>query len=288
MPKTAFRGLGYRFEVFKASPEGGIEMTKVKVAIADDNRELLKTMEQYFQGHAEIEIIATASNGKVCLQMLEEFTPDILLLDIIMPHLDGLAVLESMYQNEKMSSIQVIMLTAFGQEDVMKQAVDLGASYFMLKPFEFDQLLQKILHCAGQKATLPKKTSVLQPTVPQKLNQHQLDSTITAIIKEIGVPAHIKGYSYLREAIQMVFEDIELLGSVTKILYPEIAKKFNTTPSRVERAIRHAIEVAWNRGNYESISSMFGYTVHHLKSKPTNSEFIAMIADKIRIDMMAS
>ena len=288
MPKTAFRGLGYRFEVFKASPEGGIEMTKVKVAIADDNRELLKTMEQYFQGHAEIEIIATASNGKVCLQMLEEFTPDILLLDIIMPHLDGLAVLESMYQNEKMSSIQVIMLTAFGQEDVMKQAVDLGASYFMLKPFEFDQLVQKILHCAGQKATLPKKTSLLQPTVPQKLNQHQLDSTITAIIKEIGVPAHIKGYSYLREAIQMVFEDIELLGSVTKILYPEIAKKFNTTPSRVERAIRHAIEVAWNRGNYESISSMFGYTVHHLKSKPTNSEFIAMIADKIRIDMMAS
>lgn len=288
MPKTALRGLGYRFEVFKASPEGGIEMTKVKVAIADDNRELLKTMEQYFQGHAEIEIIATASNGKVCLQMLEEFTPDILLLDIIMPHLDGLAVLESMYQNEKMSSIQVIMLTAFGQEDVMKQAVDLGASYFMLKPFEFDQLVQKILHCAGQKATLPKKTSVLQPTVPQKLNQHQLDSTITAIIKEIGVPAHIKGYSYLREAIQMVFEDIELLGSVTKILYPEIAKKFNTTPSRVERAIRHAIEVAWNRGNYESISSMFGYTVHHLKSKPTNSEFIAMIADKIRIDMMAS
>ncbi len=288
MPKTAFRGLGYRFEVFKASPEGGIEMTKVKVAIADDNRELLKTMEQYFQGHAEIEIIATASNGKVCLQMLEEFTPDILLLDIIMPHLDGLAVLESMYQNERMSSIQVIMLTAFGQEDVMKQAVDLGASYFMLKPFEFDQLVQKILHCAGQKATLPKKTSVLQPTVPQKLNQHQLDSTITAIIKEIGVPAHIKGYSYLREAIQMVFEDIELLGSVTKILYPEIAKKFNTTPSRVERAIRHAIEVAWNRGNYESISSMFGYTVHHLKSKPTNSEFIAMIADKIRIDMMAS
>ncbi len=274
--------------MFKASPEGGIEMTKVKVAIADDNRELLKTMEQYFQGHAEIEIIATASNGKVCLQMLEEFTPDILLLDIIMPHLDGLAVLESMYQNEKMASIQVIMLTAFGQEDVMKQAVDLGASYFMLKPFEFDQLVQKILHCAGQKATLPKKTSVLQPTVPQKLNQHQLDSTITAIIKEIGVPAHIKGYSYLREAIQMVFEDIELLGSVTKILYPEIAKKFNTTPSRVERAIRHAIEVAWNRGNYESISSMFGYTVHHLKSKLTNSEFIAMIADKIRIDMMAS
>ncbi|GLC88774.1 sporulation transcription factor Spo0A [Lysinibacillus piscis] len=263
-------------------------MSKIKVAIADDNRELLNAMEQYFQGHSEIEIIATAPNGKVCLQMLEEVTPDILLLDIIMPHLDGLAVLQAIHQNERLSTIQVIMLTAFGQEDVMKQAVEYGASYFMLKPFEFDQLVQKILTCAGQKPALPKKSSVLQTAAPQKLNQHQLDSTITAIIKEIGVPAHIKGYSYLREAIQMVYEDVELLGSVTKILYPEIAKKFNTTSSRVERAIRHAIEVAWNRGNYESISSMFGYTVHHLKSKPTNSEFIAMIADKIRIDMMAS
>ncbi|MEG0261293.1 MAG: sporulation transcription factor Spo0A [Lysinibacillus sp.] len=263
-------------------------MTKVKVAIADDNRELVKTMEQYFSNHPDIEVIATAQNGKLCIQMLEEHKPDVLLLDIIMPHLDGLGVLETLYQDDRLSTIQVIMLTAFGQEDVMKQAVDLGASYFMLKPFEFEQLVQKIMHCAGQKAIAPKRTSVLQPVAPQKVNQHQIDSTITAIIKEIGVPAHIKGYSYLREAIQMVYEDIELLGSVTKILYPEIAKKFNTTPSRVERAIRHAIEVAWNRGNYESISTMFGYTVHHLKSKPTNSEFIAMIADKIRIDMMAS
>ena len=115
-----------------------------------------------------------------------------------------------------------------------------------------------------------------------------IDTTITAVIKEIGVPAHIKGYAYLREAIHMVYEDIELLGSITKVLYPEIAIKFNTTSSRVERAIRHAIEVAWNRGNYESISKTFGYTVHHLKSKPTNSEFIAMIADKIRLENMAS
>ncbi|MEK4229886.1 sporulation transcription factor Spo0A [Solibacillus sp. FSL H8-0538] len=263
-------------------------MTKVKIAIADDNRELVKTMELYFQNHPEIEVVATASNGKICIKMLEEHQLDVLLLDIIMPHLDGLAVLEAMYNDERHMNTQVIMLTAFGQEDVMKQAVNFGASYFMLKPFEFDQLVQKILHCAGQRGDGEKRKSVLQPQVSQKLDQRQLDTTITAIIKEIGVPAHIKGYSYLREAIQMVYYDIELLGSVTKILYPEIAKKFNTTPSRVERAIRHAIEVAWNRGNYESISEMFGYTVHHLKSKPTNSEFIAMIADKIRIEMVAS
>ena len=123
---------------------------------------------------------------------------------------------------------------------------------------------------------------------PGTVSQKVLDTTITAIIKEIGVPAHIKGYAFIREAIQMVYTDVDLLGSVTKVLYPEIAKKYNTTASRVERAIRHAIEVAWNRGNYDVISKMFGYTVHHLKSKPTNSEFIAMIADKIRLEHMAS
>lgn len=258
------------------------------MAIADDNRDLVRTMEQYFENHPDIELVATAANGKLCLKMLEEFQPDVLLLDIIMPYLDGIGVLEAMYNDNRFANTQVIMLTAFGQEDVMKQAVTYGASYFMLKPFEFDQLVQKIMHCAGQKAdTAVKRQSILQPEASGKVNQRQLDTTITAIIKEIGVPAHIKGYAYLREAIQMVYYDIELLGSVTKILYPEIAKKFGTTPSRVERAIRHAIEVAWNRGNYESISQMFGYTVHHLKSKPTNSEFIAMIADKIRIEMVA-
>ncbi|WP_042475318.1 sporulation transcription factor Spo0A [Bacillus ndiopicus] len=265
-------------------------MSKVKIAIADDNRDLLKAMETYFTNHSNIELIATAQNGKVCIKMLEEEQPDVLLLDIIMPHLDGLAVLETLYNDERLADMQVIMLTAFGQEDVMKQAVNYGASYFMLKPFEFEQLEQKILQCAKHtpEPTKQQRTSVLQPKAAQKVDQRQLDTTITAIIKEIGVPAHIKGYVYLREAIQMVYYDIELLSSVTKVLYPDIAEKFNTTPSRVERAIRHAIEVAWNRGNYESISEMFGYTVHHLKSKPTNSEFIAMIADKIRIEIVAS
>jgi two-component system response regulator (stage 0 sporulation protein A) len=269
--------------------KGEFNLTKVRVAIADDNRDLVRTMEQYFENHSEIEVVATAANGKLCLNMLDEYKPDVLLLDIIMPHLDGLGVLQEMHKNDRFRETQVIMLTAFGQEDVMKQAVTYGASYFMLKPFEFDQLVQKILHCAGQQPETLKQTSVLQPeTNNEKVTQRKLDTTITSIIKEIGVPAHIKGYAYLREAIQMVYHDIELLGSVTKILYPEIAKKFDTTPSRVERAIRHAIEVAWNRGNYESISQMFGYTVHHLKSKPTNSEFIAMIADKIRIELVAS
>lgn len=267
---------------------GGREVTKVKIAIADDNRELVQMMENYFENHNEIEVIFTAVNGKVCINLLENSQPDVLLLDIIMPHLDGLAVLETIYNEPKFANIQVIMLTAFGQDDMMKQAANFGASYFMLKPFDFVQLEQKIFHVAGIKQDQKESNRVLQRVAPAKQNQRELDTMITTIIKEIGVPAHIKGYNYLREAITMVYYDIELLGSVTKILYPEIAKKFNTTASRVERAIRHAIEVAWNRGNYEVISEMFGYTVHHLKSKPTNSEFIAMIADKLRIELVAS
>ena len=245
-------------------------------------------METYFKRHPEIEIIWTAHNGKVCLSMIEEKVPDVLLLDIIMPHLDGIAVLETLTGNPVHNNLHIIMLTAFGQEDVMTQAASLGASYFMLKPFEFERLANQIFQVAGtRKPTIP----VSQPGGGQAIgtvSQKVLDTTITSIIKEIGVPAHIKGYAFLREAIQMVYSDVELLGSVTKVLYPDIATKYNTTPSRVERAIRHAIEVAWNRGNYEVISKMFGYTVHHLKSKPTNSEFIAMIADKIRLEHMAS
>lgn len=274
------------FAVSSLKEESALE--KIKVAIADDNKELVKTLESYLSSHPQIEVITTAPNGKVILNMMENELPDVLLLDIIMPHLDGLAVLEMMQASETLSKVQVIMLTAFGQEDVMKQAVDLGASYFMLKPFEFDRLVNQILQVAGHKQESSQRSSVLQSQPQQKVNQKMIDTTITAVIKEIGVPAHIKGYAYLREAIHMVYDDIELLGSITKVLYPEIGVKFNTTSSRVERAIRHAIEVAWNRGNYESISKTFGYTVHHLKSKPTNSEFIAMIADKIRLENMAS
>ena len=167
-------------------------MTKIKIAIADDNSDLVNMLESYFAKNAEIEVLFTASNGKLCISKLELMQPDVLLLDIIMPHLDGLAVLEEMYNNPKLSSIPVIMLTAFGQDDVMSQAAKLGASYFMLKPFDFAQLEQKIRHVAG-KPTEVKRQSILQPESPERLDQRQLDSLITSIIKEIGVPAHIKG-----------------------------------------------------------------------------------------------
>jgi len=258
---------------------------KISVCLVDDNRELVQLMEEYFEGQEDIEVIGIAYNGRECLDMLDELEPDVLVLDIIMPHIDGLGVLNTIRAEERNHDPNVIMLTAFGQEEVMKKAVDLGASYFILKPFELDNLAEQIRQVQG--------TDTIKQAPPKKSNgkerrKRDLEASITNIIHEIGVPAHIKGYMYLREAITMVYNDIELLGSITKVLYPDIAKKYNTTASRVERAIRHAIEVAWSRGNVESISALFGYTVNISKAKPTNSEFIAMVADRLRLEYKAS
>lgn len=264
-------------------------LQKIKVCLTDDNQELIMLITEYLKTQDDIEVIGTASNGQDCLEMLKTISPDVLLLDIIMPHLDGIGVLERIHSDSELSKPGIIMLTAFGQEDVTKKAVDLGVSYFILKPFDMENLANHIRQVAGKKALNPvfsPQTSTLQrPSASDK--KHDLNASITDIIHEIGVPAHIKGYMYLREAISMVYHDIELLGSITKVLYPDIAKKYKTTPSRVERAIRHAIEVAWSRGNVESISKLFGYTVSMSKAKPTNSEFIAMVADKLRIENRA-
>ncbi|MFB4166420.1 sporulation transcription factor Spo0A [Virgibacillus sp. JSM 102003] len=259
-------------------------MEKISVCLVDDNRELVQLMEEYFDDQQDIEVIGVAHNGRECLEMLEEMQPDVLVLDIIMPHVDGLGVLNTIRSTERKKYPNVIMLTAFGQEEVMKKAVDLGASYFILKPFDLDNLSDQIRQVQG---------NITLQSSPKKGNNKErkkkdLEASITNIIHEIGVPAHIKGYMYLREAITMVYNDIELLGSITKVLYPDIAKKFNTTASRVERAIRHAIEVAWSRGNIDSISALFGYTVSISKAKPTNSEFIAMVADRLRLEHKAS
>ncbi|PYZ94365.1 sporulation transcription factor Spo0A [Salipaludibacillus keqinensis] len=263
-------------------------MEKLKVCVADDNRELVHLLEDYIHSQEDMEVVAKAYNGQECLNVVEEVLPDVLILDIIMPHLDGLAVLEKLNDIQLEKRPNIIMLTAFGQEDVTKKAVDLGAAYYVLKPFDMDTLMNKIRDVAGQGVAYTRRPAMSAAEIRRENKPMNLDASITSIIHEIGVPAHIKGYMYLREAITMVYNDIELLGSITKVLYPDIAKKFNTTASRVERAIRHAIEVAWSRGNIESISKMFGYTVNVSKAKPTNSEFIAMVADKLRIEHKVS
>lgn len=257
-------------------------MSKIKVLIADDNREFIELLKDFLSEQEDIDVIGVAYNGNEVLHFLEEDIPDVLILDIIMPHLDGLGVLERLKDLNLVKIPKIIMLTAFGQENITQRAVELGAAYYILKPFDMDVLANRVRQVMNNNIITPQSQKPL--LINQSNKPKNLDASITNIIHEIGVPAHIKGYMYLREAIVMVYNEVEILGSITKALYPRIAEKYNTTPSRVERAIRHAIEVAWSRGNVESIKAMFGYTINTTKAKPTNSEFIAMIADKLRIE----
>ena len=258
-----------------------VNMSKINVAIADDNQKMVSMMTQLLNLDQEIEVIGSAGNGEAAVEIIKEKKPDVVLLDIIMPKLDGIGVLEKLRDERLEKQPTVIMVTAMGQESVAEEAMELGASYFILKPFDSEMVIRKI-----KQAKLDKK--VQKPFVALKeqegLNKNQLEIIITNIIHEIGVPAHIKGYQYLRDSIMLAIYDMDILNSITKQLYPTIAKQFGTTSSRVERAIRHAIEVAWGRGKMDTIDALFGYTVHAGKGKPTNSEFIALIADKIRLE----
>jgi two-component system response regulator (stage 0 sporulation protein A) len=271
--------------------------------LADDNREFANLLSEYISEQEDLTVAGVAYNGEEVMEIIEEkgIVPDVLILDIIMPHLDGLGVLERLRELNLDPAPKIVMLTAFGQENITQKAVQLGASYYILKPFDMDVLVNRIRQLAAgpvpqvssgsSGGTLSSISSQMRKR-PSLLSKPQgkpnLDASITNIIHEVGVPAHIKGYQYLRDAITMVYNNIELLSAVTKTLYPAIAEKYRTTPSRVERAIRHAIEVAWTRGNIDSISHLFGYTINISKAKPTNSEFIAMVADKLRIEHKVS
>jgi two-component system response regulator (stage 0 sporulation protein A) len=252
---------------------------KVKVLIADDNRDFCQLLRDYIEKQPDMEVTAVAYNGVEVIEALTSQAPDVMILDIIMPHLDGIGVLERLGTMSLAHRPKVIVvLTAFGQENITRRVVQLGADYYILKPFDIEVLINRVRQLSTGYTPAP-------PPFPRHRN---LDIEVTNIIHEVGIPAHIKGYMYLRDAILMVTNRIELLGAITKELYPMIAAKYKTTPSRVERAIRHAIEVAWNRGNVETINSLFGYTINLDRGKPTNSEFIAMVADKMRMELRAS
>lgn len=264
-------------------------MQTIDVLLADDNREFTTLLSEFISEQEDMNVCGIAYNGEEVIERLEEGSrPDILILDIIMPHLDGLGVLERLKDMSLNPQPKIIMLTAFGQENITQKAVQLGASYYILKPFDLEVLTNRIRQLVTN-TSLTSNNNSNKTNLPASSNKgRNLDASITNIIHEIGVPAHIKGYQYLREAITMVYNNIEILGAITKTLYPAIADKYRTTPSRVERAIRHAIEVAWTRGNIDSISLLFGYTINISKAKPTNSEFIAMVADKLRIEHKVS
>ncbi len=258
-------------------------MEKLKVLIADDNQRIRTILESILEEDSEIEVVGKAEDGVEALGMIEETKPDVMLLDLIMPKLDGLGVLEKLRKQGREDAPEVIVVSAIAQERVTESAFELGAAYYVLKPFDHETILSRVqrLKPGARPAFISNPEGERSSGDKQRYN---LESDVTNIIHEIGVPAHIKGYQYLRDAIMMSVDDSEMLNSITKILYPSIAKQHNTTPSRVERAIRHAIEVAWSRGKVDTIDELFGYTVHNGKGKPTNSEFVALIADKIRLE----
>lgn len=232
-----------------------------------------------------METTALADDGIEALRLITETSPDIVLLELVMPKLDGLSVLRRL--PETGVAPRVIVVSGFWNERVVAESSELGASYFVPKPCDCQALVSRIRQTAASRSAPQLSARPVVQTQPQK-QEPSLEAVVTDIIHEIGVPAHIKGYQYLREAIIITINDMDAINAVTKVLYPDVAKKFNTTPSRVERAIRHAIEVAWDRGDIETLQKFFGYTVSNIKGKPTNSEFIAMIADCLSLRRKAA
>ena len=259
---------------------------KFEIVIVDDNKEFCKLLKEHLAEEDEFSVVGTAYNGVEGVKEIKEKEPDILILDLIMPKLDGIGVMEEMNNSDLINNTKTIVLTAFGQEEFTKKVVELGASYYIMKPFNLDKLSYRI----KQLMTPPSSSSGGQAINKEKteVKSKNIDVKVTEIMHQLGVPANIKGYLYLREAIELVFNDIELLGSITKKVYPQVAESFNTTSSRVERAIRHAIEVTWDRGNMKALNNYFGNTVSAKSGKATNSQFIARIADKLRLEIRAS
>lgn len=250
--------------------------TKTRVLIAEPSEDCRLLLSELLSEEEDLEVVGCAADGPETLRLCAELKPDILLLELVLPKLDGLGLLRQL--SAQGGGPAVLVLTGFVNAQVMSECSELGAAYFMQKPFDTPTLLQRIRSLSPRCPVRPVLLSRSAPAVPQR-NEPSLEAVVTDLIHEIGVPAHIKGYQYLREAIILTVNDMDVINAVTKVLYPAVAKKFATTPSRVERAIRHAIEVAWDRGDVETLQKFFGYTVSNIKGKPTNSEFIAMIAD---------
>lgn len=249
-------------------------MKKIKVLMIDDNIQLIEAVKEYFKKHSEIEIALSANDGKEGIEVIEREKDqyDLIILDLIMPVKDGLYVLEEM----KNRNIQknVIVATSYNAMEVIRQVSEYGVDYYVLKPFEFEDLEKRILDLSNRKF---ERKNI-------DLHRNNLQVSITKILHELGIPSHIKGYQYIREGIGIIYDRPETIGGITKELYPELANKFDTTVSRVERAIRHAIEVSWNRGSWDLMEDIFGHSVDIDKAKPTNSEFIVTIADKLRLE----
>ena len=241
---------------------------RIKVVLADANENFRTMLRQTIENTGEFDVVGSAGDVAEAWKMIERERPQLVITDVILPELDGFALLDRMAKLP--ARPKTILVSAFYREQMVMQAMEQGAAYFMAKPCEAGSLLERM-----RQAVRNGETEEESPVALERL--------VTSIIHEVGVPAHIKGYQYVREAIILAVQDMDVINAVTKVLYPEVARRYNTTPSRVERAVRHAIETAWDRGDLETLQRYFGYTVSNTKGKPTNSEFIAMIADRIRL-----
>lgn len=254
---------------------------KIRLMMADDNQNLLRLLTDYFAGKEDIEVVASVNDGSEIIEKVKTEHPDVLLMDIIMPRRDGFMALEDLSQIDEALRPKVIVLTGLSRDDFIMRAIRLGAGYYMVKPFDMNALYGRIREICTER-------SIVSADPAPKALPKSLDEQITSLLLTIGIPAHIKGYQYLREAILMVVENHDIINRITKELYPGVAHKFDTSASKVERAMRHAIEVAWSRGRLESVNKMFGYKVFDAMDKPTNGECISCISELIQHPKSAS
>lgn len=257
-------------------------MEQIRVLLTDDNDEIRAALRDQLSTQEDMLVVGEARNGVEALQMMTDHTVDVMLLDIIMPQMDGYGVLEEMQKMNPASRPQVIVMTALGRDDFIARAIRLGVQYYMVKPVEVRVLLDRIRDAARQLSAQYDDVPVMPVAAARTL-----DDRLSNIFLSLGIPAHIKGYQFLREAIKLVIEQPDRINRITKELYPAIARRFNTSSSKVERAIRHAIEVAWSRGRIDTLNRAFGCRVAIPEEKPTNGEFIALVADKLSMEHSA-
>lgn len=251
---------------------------KIRLLIVEDSKSLAESLRTFMSAQPEIEVVGVAENTEVALQLLQEEQPSALITDLVMPEADGFLLLEKLASGQYGKMPETIVLSSLGTEEVISRALELGAKYYMVKPFNMDLVYKRLLDLFHMREVRGSKKVV---------QSKSLDEKITSIFLTIGIPAHIKGYQFLREAIKIVIRTPEMINSITKELYPAIAAHFETTPSKVERAIRHSIEVAWSRGKIENLNTIFGYNIYGKNDKPTNGEFIALIADRLMLEQIA-
>ena len=258
---------------------GQAVMGEIRMMLVDDNAELRRCVREYIGQQEDMSVVAECSNGAEALEMLGKTAVDVVVLDIIMPQMDGYSFMEEVRRQQMENPPQMIVVSALGRDDFIMRAVEAGARFYMIKPFEMSVLVSRIREVCGQAANMPESLRVMGPG-----HAPSLDEKLAGLFLTIGIPAHIKGYQFLREAVKMVVENPDVINRITKELYPGIARRFGTSASKVERAIRHAIEVAWSRGRIDTLNKAFGCKVAVREDKPTNGEFIAMIADKMALE----